>query len=496
MSCVYLRVSTVHYPLSDRKLFNTSRHRSMKIDRYKLAAIALIFLAGCKVSKDVVTPVTNLPEQFRNAPSAETSSIADISVKQFFTDVTLQQLLDTALAKNYDLQVALKNMEAADLLFKQSKLGNLPEIGINITANSNRPSDNSLNGLSASQFLGTKHIEDFNANLGLSWEADIWGKIRSRKQAALATYLQTGEAKKAIQTRLVANVAQGYYRLLMMDAQMAIAKRNLALNDSTLRIIKMQFDAGQVTSLAIQQAEAQQLVAAQLIPQLEQNLTIQENALSILAGQLPGAITRLASLDKISFPEQLSAGVPSAMLSRRPDVKSAELSLAISNANVGIAKASMYPSLSITAAAGLNAFKASNWFNIPASLFGTVAGGIAQPVFQRKQLKTQFETAKIEREKTVLVFRQSVLNAVGEVSDELVKIEKLKQQYAIAQKRVNTLQQAVKNANLLFKNGMANYLEVITAQGNSLQSELDLADIKTAQLNASVELYRALGGGF
>jgi outer membrane protein TolC len=247
--------------------------------------------------------------------------------------------------------------------------------------------------------------------------------------------------------------------------------------------------------LAIQQAEAQQLVAAQLIPQLEQNITLQENALRILTGQLPGAVERLSSLEKTKVPVHLSAGLPSAMVSRRPDVKSAELSLAVANAKVGVSKASLYPSLSITASGGLNAFKASNWFNVPASLFGVVGGGITQPIFQRKQLKTQYELAKIDREKVVIQFRQSVLNAVGEVSDELVKIEKLKSQYDISAKRAGTLQQAVKNANLLFKNGMATYLEVITAQSNSLQSELELASIKTAQLTASVELYRSLGGG-
>jgi len=280
-----------------------------------------------------------------------------------------------------------------------------------------------------------------------------------------------------------------------MDAQLAVAKKNLALNDSTLRIIHMQFDAGQVTSLAIQQAEAQELVAAQLIPQLEQAITIQENALRILTGELPSAIARLASLERTTIPTNLPSGFPSALVSSRPDVKAAELSLNIANARVGIAKASLYPTLSITASGGLNSLKASNWFTIPASLFGVVGGGITQPIFQRKQLKTDYDLAKIDREKVVLEFRQSVLNAVGEVSDELVKIEKLKQQYDISQKRVNTLQQAVKNANLLFRNGMATYLEVITAQSNSLQSELELASIKTSQLTASVELYRALGGG-
>lgn len=453
------------------------------------------FAAGCKVSRDIAVPADATPLAYRDAGGIDTTSIAAVPLKEFITVPELQQLIDTALARNYDLQLAVRNIDAAELLFRQSRLGNLPALNLQVTGSSNRPSDNSLNGLSSSQFLGTSHIEDFNANLGLSWEADIWGKIKNQKQAALSAYLQTAEARKAVQTRVIANVAQGYYQLLMMDAQMAIAKKNLDLSDSTLQIIHMQFDAGQVSSLAIQQAEAQQMVAAQLIPQLEQQITIQENALRILAGQLPGPVARLASLDRIAVPSDLPAGLPSAMVSRRPDVKSAELSLQIANARVGITKAGLYPSLSISASAGLNSFKASNWFNVPASLFGVMAGGITQPIFQRKQLKTEYELAKIDREKVVLQFRQSVLNAVGEVADELVRIEKLSAQYDISSRRAATLRQAVKNANLLFRNGMATYLEVITAQSNSLQSELELAAIKTARLNSSVALYRSLGGG-
>jgi multidrug efflux system outer membrane protein len=184
------------------------------------------------------------------------------------------------------------------------------------------------------------------------------------------------------------------------------------------------------------------------------------------------------------------------LLAAGPDVKTAELALNIANAQVGIAKANMYPSLTITATGGVNSFRASNWFNIPASLFGTVAGGITQPLFNQKRLKTQYEVAKVDREKTVLQFRQSVLNAVGEVSDALVTIQKLKEQQLVAANRVTTLQQATGNANLLFRNGMATYLEVITAQGNVLQSELELASIKRAQLSAVSDLYRSLGGGW
>ncbi|WP_106522097.1 TolC family protein [Taibaiella chishuiensis] len=459
--------------------------------------LALVFLSACKVSKDVATPDTGLPVTFRNAGQAtDSAGIADLPWQSFFTDATLKQLIGKALEQNYDMQLALKNIEAAQLQLKQTKWGYVPDARIQAGASTSRPSDNSLNGLSLGQFLGTRHIEDYSASLVLSWEADIWGKIRNQQKAALAAYLQTGEARKLVQTDIVAGVSKGYYNLLMLDAQLDVARRNLALNDSTLRMIRLQFDAGQVTSLAVQQAEAQRLEAAQLVPQFEQNITIQENALSILAGELPAELKHSSGLQNVAFPENPGTGLPSALLSRRPDVRSTELQLDIANARVGIAKANMYPTLSITANGGVNAFKASNWFNIPASLFGTVAGNLAQPLIQKKQLRTQYQLAGVEREKAVLQFRQSVLAAVGEVSDALVKIDKLKSQYAIANARVATLQQAISNASLLFQNGMATYLEVITAQGNVLKSELEISMLKRDQLNAVVDLYRSLGGGW
>ena len=462
------------------------------------AFMLLLALSACKVSKDIETPKPALPVAFRDAlATSDTTSIADIKWKSFFTEATLQRLIDSAIEKNYDMQIAVKNIESAQLLFKQVKWNYVPTIAFNATANTNRPSDNSVTGLSLNQYnIGSKHIEDYSANLSLAWEADIWGKIRNQSKSALATYLQTNEAKKLIQTNIVAGVSQGYYNLLMLDAQLQIAQKNVKLNDSTLRIIRLQYDAGQVTSLAVQQAEAQRLAAAQLVPQFEQNITIQENALRILAGALPDKIERTATLDQLSVPENLPAGLPSAIVSRRPDVKTAELALVIANSRVGISKADMYPALRISASGGVNSFRASNWFNIPASLFGVVSGSIVQPLLDRKRLSTAYKVAQVDREKNVLQFRQSVLNAVGEVSDALVRIDKLKDQQVIAANRVNTLQQATGNANLLFRNGLANYLEVITAQSNVLQSELELVSIKRAQLSAVSDLYRSLGGGW
>ena len=458
--------------------------------------LLLLTFAACKVSKDVVTPVPELPPTFRNAARDVTPGIADLQWKKFIRESSLQKLIEKAIVKNYDMQLALRNIESAQLLLKQSKWAYLPDARLQVLSNFNRPSDNSLNGLSAKSFLGTTHVEDYSANITLSWEADIWGKIKNQKAGALAAYLQSEEARKWIQTNIIANVSEGFYNLLMLDAQLAIAQRNISLNDSTLRIIRLQFNAGQVTALAVQQAGAQQLTAQALVPQLEKEIAIQENALSILGGELPAAIRRTVTLKDLDIEDSLSGGLPSALVSRRPDVQNLELALVRANAQVGISKANMYPTLSISASGGLNSFKATNWFNIPASLFGLAAGGLVQPLIQKKQLSTAYRLAQVDREKTVLEFRQSVLNAVGEVSNAMVRIEKLKTQQQIALERVNTLNAAISNASLLFRTGMATYLEVIVAQSNVLQSELELAAITRDQLSARVELYRSLGGGW
>jgi len=470
----------------------------MKLNKYIYVLSIPLVLSACKMGKNYVRPQAAIPEQFntRTATTAAGSSIANIAYKDFFTEPTLKQLIDSAVLRNFDLQFAIKNIESAKQSLKLANSGLLPEVNLQVNASSNRSSDNSMNGMSAAMFTGAKHIEDYNANLGLSWEADIWGKIGRRKEAALDSYLQTEAAARAVQTQVVANVAQGFFNLLMLDAQLEIAKHNVLLNDSTLIVIRLQKDAGQVNILAVQQAEAQQLSAALLVPQLEQLITIQENALRTLAGTFPSKIERKVNLGAFSVAEHLTTGIPADILSIRPDVKAAELNVMAANARIGAAQASMYPSLNITASGGINTFKASNWFNIPGSLFGTVAGGLTQPIFQRRQLKTQFELAKIDKDKSVIEFKRSIINAVTEVTDALVKLDKLKKQRELQESRVQTLKQAIKNADMLFKNGIANYLEVITAQSNVLQSELSLMDIERQQLSAMVDLYRSLGGGW
>jgi outer membrane protein, multidrug efflux system len=466
------------------------------IDILPLFFFMLIIFQACKVGKDLPTPEVELPKQFNELSYADTSSIADLEWRKFFTDPVLQGLIQHGISYNHDFLVAIKRIEIAMQQVKQAKKLQLPELGLQISAQYNRPSNNSLGGKSTSSFLGQTHVENYLAMATLSWEADIWGRIRRQKEATLASYLQTYEGAKALQTRLVAEIAQGYFNLLMLDKQLSIARKNLALRDSFVVVTRLLRQAGVVNSLAVQQAESQKLTTAQLIPSLEQDIALQENALQVLTGQLPGRVSRTATIDPLVIPDDLSAGLPVSMVSRRPDVRSAELELKIANADVGIAQANMYPAINITAGGGFETFKASNWFNIPNSLFGLAAGSIAQPIFQRRELKTRFEIAKLEREQAVILFRQSVLQATGEVFDALVRIDQLKQQQVIAKAQVDTLNHAVFNAQLLFRSDMANYLEVITAQGSVLLAELQLASVQRQQLDAKVELYRSLGGGW
>jgi NodT family efflux transporter outer membrane factor (OMF) lipoprotein len=428
--------------------------------------------------------------------TADTSTIADVEWKHFFVDPSLQKLITRGIKYNYDLQIAIKRLDEARVRFNQTKYLQLPQLNLQVTAETVNPSNNSLNGISVKNFLEKKHIEDYSLGGYLSWEADIWGKIRRQKEATVAQYLQTFEGVRAVQTQLVADISRGYYNLLMLDAQLLVAKRNLLLNDTLVRFTRLQRDAGEITTLGVQQAEAQRKATAVLIPQIEQDIVLQEHALSILTGTMPDSISRGFASKARPLSNKLSAGIPAAIVSRRPDVRASEMALIAANAEVGVAQAYMYPTLNIVAGGGINTFLANNWFTIPASLFGSVAGSLTQPVFQRKQIRTNIEVAKIRREQAVLQFRQSVLQAVTEVSDALIRGEKLTQISEISTQRVDTLRKAIGNAQLLFKSGLANYLEVITAQENFLQAELNLELVKRQQFDAVIELYRALGGGW
>lgn len=453
---------------------------------------------SCKVQR-YERPEIKMPEAFRNDTivTDNNENIAKISYRDFFKDPVLVGLIDKAIVQNNDLQMALKQIEFASLAYNQSKWANVPMVNATVAnASISRPSDNSMNGIMAGQFMGRKYTEDYTTSINISWEADIWGKIRGKKEQALTEYLKTQEAAKAVRTQLVATVVQGYYNLLMLDTQLEITKSNFTYSDTTLKFLTKQQEVGLTTALAVQQQEIVKDQILKTIPAIESSIATQENSLSLLTGSMPDKIERSVSLNNVQTPETIASGIPSELLSYRPDVKSAELDVRKSVVGIHVAKMSMYPSFNITAQGGLNAFQASHWFSVPGSLFGMVAGAIAQPLLNGRQLKTQYEQSKVLSQQAEITFKQSVLKAVGEVSDALIQIQKLEEQQKIAEGLVVKSNEAVKKADILFKYNSATYVEVILAQTNKLQSELDLTSLKAQKLNAITTLYRSVGGGW
>lgn len=476
------------------------------LKRAMYCAILLFVLAGCKAGKNYTQPKLDLPQEYRNSAtdSLDSANIAKINWREFFDDTVLVSLIDTALKNNLNLQQYAKDVNIATQDLKQARVNFLPEINAELGYYEREYHSGGYYSNPSSNYYGEKeapktwYITQVNHRnaLAASWELDIWGKFRREKEAALATFMQSREFLKAVQTSLVSEVASSYYNLLMLQEQLKVAQRNLDLNDSTLHIVELQFRAGQVTSLAVRQTEAQMLVAASLVPQIEGEIEIQNNNLNRLLGNYPGEIPTGKELKEVSLQTDIATGVPLELMTNRPDVAAAELGLIAANARVGIAQALKYPSLTLGADIGLDAMELKNLFSPGLSLFGLFTGSLTQPIFQRRRLKTNYQIALLERDIAELAFRENLLNAVTEVSNELVKNQKLLEEFEIAEQRLSNAQTAVQNADMLFKSGFANYLEVITAQSNALDTELELAATRMEILVSNIELYRALGGGW
>ena len=469
---------------------------------------------SCSVKRDYTPESLNIAEEYRFADSLKTKvatendsipTLGHMPWREFFNDSILLDLIDRAVENNMDMRQAIANIEIANQMFLRSKAANLPEVqanlgryvrGYNSKNYYGNPSGNYYGDDTPPDNLYTNKVQHIS-DIQVSWELDIWGKFRNKKEADLADYLKTQEAKKAVQTELVSEIAKGYYQLLELDAQLDVAKANAKLNDSILRIIEFQYHAGEVTSLAREQTEAQKLVAQGLIPQLEKQVAIQENRIRFLVGENPGEVARQKMKAYTKEEDSLlQIGVPLQMLQHRPDVYAAELDLRRANAEVGVAQAYRYPSLNIDLTGGLDAMLGKNWFQIPGSLFGSVAAGLTQPIFSKRRLKTNFEVAKLERDKSEINFQKKILLGINEVSNALISLEKLEEQMQFIDRRVAVTQKTVGNAFMLFKSGLANYLEVLTAQSNAMESELDKVNLELQQRNERVNLYRALGGGW
>ena len=465
--------------------------KSSRILKYLFLAIVPLLLVSCFAAKEYVRPQETVvtADYFRTDNlSKDSTSLATISWKELFTDPVLQAYIEEGLTNNIDIRIAIQQILISEAYVKQGKSAYYPTLSGTAQYSHLELSNNSQFG---AQF---NKLDIYQLSGGLSWEADIWGKIRSNKRAFQASYLQTVAAHKAVKSRLVANIASTYYQLLALDEQIRITQETITNREKGLETTLALKDAGNVTEVGVKQTEAQLYSAQGLLIDLRNNARLLENNLSILLGSDSRAILR-GSLQNQTITTPLTTGVPAQLLANRPDVMSAEYRLINAFELTNVARSNFYPSLTLSGNGGLQSLDFDKLFS-SSSLFATVIGGLTQPIFNGRSIRTQYEVSQAQQEQAKLGFKFSVLNAGKEVSDALYTYNAATEKIAIKEKEFNAYDLATGYSEELLDNGLANYLEVLRARENALNSSLDLVNSKNNQLQAVVDLYEALGGGW
>lgn len=457
-----------------------------------LLVILMAFtLQSCFVAKDYERPQVIETQNLYRTDHLPTDSIsmADVSWKTLFTDSHLNQYIEEGLENNIDIRVALQQIIAAEAYYKQGKAGYLPSLNAKASITHQELARNSQFG---SFFNGS--LDQYELAGSLSWEADIWGKIRSNKRASQANYLKTVAAHQAVKTQLVSSIAATYYQLLALDAQLVITKKTIENRESGVETIQALKDAGQVNQVAVDQNIAQYNNARALQVDLEAAIFRTENTLSILLGKAPQHFER-SGLDVQAINSDLRLGVPVTLLRNRPDVMAAEYGLIESFELTNVARSNFYPSLTLTGSGGFQSLELDKLISTN-SLFANLVGGLAQPIFNQRRIKTQHEVAIAQQEQALLNFKRSILVAGNEVSNALYAYTAETKKFEFRQNEVEALRNAERNSEELLINGYANYLDLLTARQSELSAELNVIDSKLQQLLSVVNLYEALGGGW
>jgi NodT family efflux transporter outer membrane factor (OMF) lipoprotein len=456
-----------------------------------LLVVVSFTLQSCFVAKEYTRPeLTETENLYRteNLPT-DSTSLADVSWKSLFTDTYLQEYIEEGLQNNMDIRIAIQQIAAAEAYAKQGKAGYLPTLSAGPNFTHQELSKNTQFG----SFLTDTSTDQYDVTASLSWEADIWGKIRSNKRATQALYLQSVAGHQAVKTALIANIATTYYTILAIDAQLKVTQESIITRKNSVETIQALKDAGEVTQVAVDQNIAQYNNAKALEIDLQVALFKAENTLSILLGKSSKEISR-SNLEKQTIDADINLGFPSQLLSNRPDVVAAEYGLINAFELTNIAKSSLYPSLTVTASGGLQSLELDQLFSAN-SLFANIVGGLTQPIFNQRKLKTQKEAAIAQQEQALLKFKQTLLVAGNEVSNALYSYNSENKKYVFLTKEVEALRKAETNSEELLKNGYANYLDLLTARQSALSAELKVINSKLQQLQTVVNLYEALGGG-
>lgn len=474
-----------------------------KFNRYKIVGLAALcaVYSACKVPEYAQRNENkNVPASF--GQTADTTSTGVVQWRNFFTDPHLISLIDTALKNNQELNITLQEIELAKNEIKARKGELLPTVGYRVGAGVEKVGRYTSAGAgdASTEITPGKGVPDvlpdYAFGLQANWEADIWHKLRNAKQAAITRYLSTVEGKNFVVTNLISEIANSYYELLAQDNQLEIVKQNIALQSNALELMKIQKQATRVTELAVRKFEAEVLSSKSLEFDIQQNITETENKINFLLGRFPQPIIRDRNAFNNLVPPTVQAGLPSQLLANRPDIKQAELDLAASKLDVKVAKAQFYPSLGISASIGYQAFNPSYLLRTPESIMYSLAADLAGPLINRNAIKASYAAANAKQLQAVYNYERSILNGYIDVANQLSNISNLQKSYDLKSKQVAALTQSIDISNDLFRAARADYFEVLMTQRDALQSKLELIETKKQQLNAVVNIYHALGGGW
>lgn len=461
------------------------------ITKITVLVFSALVMQSCFVARKYERPQVNTENLYRtDATSQDTTSLGNLSWDKLFTDPILQGHIKKGISNNLDMRIAVQTITAAEATLKQGKAGYLPTFSLGTDWTHQELSKNSQFG----SFLPNRSIDQYQFTGNLSWEADLWGKIRSNKRSVQAQYLQSVAGKQAIQTQLVSDIASTYFQLMALDAQLRVVDSTLGNRNKSVDVIKSLKDAGETNAVGVRQTEAQ-LYATQIIAEdLKNSIVLLENTMSILLGEAPRKIERARFEDQQVAPE-IKLGVPTLLLAKRPDVLAAEYNLVSNFELTNVARSNFYPSLTVTGTGGFQSLEIKQWFSVN-SLFANVVTGLTQPIFNQRRIRTQYEVAKSNQEVAFLQFQQAILTAGREVSDALQTYHNESNKLDIRLKQLESLRDAANYSDELLQYGMVNYLEVLTAKDQALNTELNYIDNQFQKYNAVIVLYKALGGGW
>jgi len=440
------------------------------------------------VGPDYKRPAVDVPQSFRYE-SKQTAETADTQWWKQFNDPVLDQLIAEALANNQNLKIAAGNIEQASGFLMTTRSNLFPQLNYSGSASRQFLSTNSI-----SVPLPKNPFNNFQVLAGASWEIDLWGRIRRLTESARASLLASQEARRGVILSLVSEVAASYIQLRALDEQLLIAQRSLKTYDESVKLFELQQKHGQVSMMTVEQARSQYETAAAAIPQIESQIALTENALSLLLGRNPGPIVRGKSLVEISLPS-VPAGLPSQLLQRRPDILQAEQNLIAANAQIGAARSLYFPSISLTGSRGASSEELSDLFHGPSRTW-SYAGSIIGPIFTAGNIRGQVKQAEGVKQASLAAYNLAIQNAFADAENALVSNQKLGEQFSAEERRVTAYKEYERLARIQYNGGYVPYLMVLYAQAQLFPAELNAVQTNAATLIAVVNIYKAMGGGW